>query len=87
MKKRTKKDDQTILIVAAIGIAAYFLLKKKKPRYILEVDASTHAGFLAPGIKAAQTEQKASLNKYTPFVDREQYFKDQYNQSLNACSY
>lgn len=87
MKKRNKKRDNTIIILAAIGIAAYFLLKKKKPKGTIIVEDSVHAGFLPRGSKAAQTAQKASLNKYTPFVDREQYFKDQYQQSLNACSY
>lgn len=78
--KKKKKQDNTILILAAIGVAAYFLLKKKKKKGQIIVSDSWE-------VERGQRIPTKNLNRLTPFVDQENYFKDQYQQSLNACSY
>ena len=83
-----KKDNQTMLIIAALGIAAYFFIFKKKPRKrgTIIVEDSRHIEFLPPK-KKAEIKNRVNKLKLNPIVDKEEYFKTLYKESLNNCSY
>lgn len=70
-----KKNNTTIYLIGAAAVLLYFLMKKKKE--------TTQKRFRAdiPG-SGDNIESKMNV-----FVDREDYFKEQYKESLNACSY
>lgn len=80
-----KKDNQTILLIGA-AVAAYFLFFKKKPKGQIIVDDSRHVEFL-PKRQRAEIRERINDLKLNPIVDREEYFKTRYKESLNACSY
>lgn len=83
------KDDQTILLIGA-AVAAYFLFMKKKPvtrpRGTVIVEDSRHVEFLPKKQRAGIVKSVDSLN-LNPILDKEEYFKTRYKESLNACSY
>lgn len=57
-----------------------------KPRII--VDESRHAGFLQKGGLSAKGQQIPVISKtIEPIIGQNEYFKDLYQESLNACSY
>ena len=83
------KDDQKILLIGA-AVAAYFLFMKKKPvtrpRGTVIVEDSRHVEFL-PKRQRSEIRDRINDLKLNPIVDREEYFKTRYKESLNACSY
>lgn len=80
-----KKDDNTIILLGA-AVAAYFLFFKKKSKGKVIVDDSKHLEF---GKKINRTAIRERINelKLNPIVNKEEYFKTRYKESLNACSY
>jgi hypothetical protein len=70
-----KKNNTTILYIGAAAVLLYFLMKKKKE--------SGQKRFM-PEMSEKGDNLKSEMKV---FVNREDYFKDQYKESLNACSY
>ena len=81
-----KKSDQNILIFAGLAVAAYFIFKKKKPKGKIIVEDSYHVEFLPKKQRAGIVKSVDSLN-LNPILDKEEYFKTRYKESLNSCSY
>ena len=83
------KDQQTILLIGA-AVAAYFLFMKKKPvtrpRGTVIVEDSQHLEFL-PRRQRVGIQNAVNSLKLNPIFDKEEYFKTQYKESLNSCSY
>ena len=83
------KDDNTILLIGA-AVAAYFLFMKKKPttrpRGTVIVEDSRHIEFL-PKKQRVGIQNAVDSLKLNPILDKEEYFKTRYKESLNSCSY
>ena len=69
-----KKKDNTLIYIGAAAVILYFLFKKPAP-----------AGAVRRKIEKAKED--IDNTKFTAYIDREDYFKKQYKDSLNACSY
>lgn len=83
------KDQEKIILIGA-AVAAYFLFMKKKPktrpRGTIIVEDSRHVEFLPKKQRAGIVRAVDSLN-LNPILDKEEYFKTRYKESLNSCSY
>ena len=83
------KDQETIILIGA-AVAAYFLFIKNKPkpkrRGQIIVKDNEHIEFL-PKKQRVGIRNAVDNIKLNPIVDREQYFKTRYKESLNSCSY
>ena len=70
-----KKKDNTLIYIGAAAIL-YFLLMRKK--------ASATANKPA---QMQRIEKNVNSLQLDPVIDENDYFKQQYKESLNACSY
>jgi hypothetical protein len=77
-KKGTYKGDKA-------ADTSYSADVTTKPRII--VDESKHAGFLQKGLSAKGQQIPVISESFEPIIGRNDFFKEQYKQTLNACSY
>lgn len=78
-----KKKDNTFIYIGAAALIYFLLIKKKKKRKgQVIVEDSEHVEFLPK-------RGRVNINKMQldPIIDKNDYFKQQYQESLNACSY
>ena len=98
-----KNNTIIYIAAAAAVLYFLFKKKKEKPKGYVIVDESKHVEFLPKGSATSDTsyaktkgglqmqprkhfEQTEEMN-LQPIIGQNEYFKEQYKESLNNCSY